>query len=188
MRTPTFLTSIYDIVFASRKMAIVWTIARVYLGYEWLMAGYHKVISNTPWSINFNGVPASWEFNSVWVGDKAGVAITGFVNGALAKTAGEHPDVTMWYAWFLQHAVLPYADTWSYAIAYGEVLVGAGLILGAFTFLAAFFGAVMNMNYLLAGTVSTNPVLLLLAILIMTAHRVAGYFGLDYYILKTGRY
>lgn len=170
MRTPSFLTSIYDMFFGSRKMAIVWTVARVYLGYEWLMAGYHKVV------------------DPVWVGEKAGGAVIGFVNGALAKTVGAHPDVSMWYAWFLKTAVLPYADIWSQAVAYGEVLVGAGLILGAFTFLSAFFGAFMNMNYLLAGTVSTNPVMLLLAILIMTAHRIAGFFGLDYYILKTGRY
>ncbi|KND50218.1 MAG: hypothetical protein AB198_02450 [Parcubacteria bacterium C7867-003] len=169
MRTPAFLTSIYHFIFSSKTMWPVWTVARVYLGYEWIIAGYHKVI------------------NPVWVGDSAGPAITGFVNGALAKTVGEHPDVTTWYAWFLQHVVLPHANAWSHAIAYGEVLVGLGLILGAFTFLAAFFGAFMNMNYLLAGTVSSNPVLLLLAICIMLAHRIAGFFGLDYYILKTGR-
>lgn len=170
MNTPRFLTSIYHFVFSSKTFSPVWTIARVYIGYEWIMAGYEKVI------------------NPVWVGDKAGVAITGFVNGALAKTTGMHPDVSMWYAWFLQHAVLPNAHIWSYAVAYGEVAVGLGLILGAFTFLAAFFGAFMNMNYLLAGTVSTNPVLLVLAIFIMMAYRVAGFIGLDYYILKTGRY
>lgn len=169
MRTPKFLTSIYLFVFSSKLFSPVWIIVRVYLGYEWVIAGYHKVI------------------NPVWVGEKAGPAITGFVNGALAKTVGEHPDVSMWYAWFLKHAVLPHAYTWSHAIAYGEVAVGLGLILGAFTFLSAFFGAFMNINYLLAGTVSTNPVLLVLALLIMMAHRIAGFIGLDYYILKTGR-
>lgn len=169
MRTPAFLTSIYHFFFSSKVMWPVWTVVRVYVGYEWLIAGYHKVI------------------NPIWVGSNAGGAITGFVNGALAKTVGEHPDVTMWYAWFLQHVVLPHANTWSHAIAYGELLVGAGLILGAFTFLAAFFGAFMNVNYLLAGTVSSNPVLLVLAIFIMLAHRIAGFFGLDYYIIKTGR-
>ncbi len=170
MRTPSFLTSIYDTVFSSKKMVPVWTIARVYLGYEWLVAGYGKIT------------------NPVWVGENAGGALTGFVNGALTKTVGDHPDVSMWYAWFLKNVVLPNADSWSHAIAYGEFFVGIGLILGAFTFLAAFFGAFMNMNFLLAGTVSSNPVLLLLAILVMTAHKVAGYIGLDYYILKTGRY
>jgi thiosulfate dehydrogenase [quinone] large subunit len=157
-------------VLQNPKFAWFWLLVRVYVGWQWLEADWGKIHSD------------------LWVGEKAGVAITGFVNGALAKTVGVHPDVSMWYAWFLKHAVLTHASTWSYAIAWGEVAVGLGLILGAFTFLAAFFGAFMNMNYLLAGTVSTNPVMLVLAIFIMMAYRVAGYIGLDYYILKTGRY
>lgn len=170
MNTPRFLTSIYHFAFSNKLFSPVWLVVRLYVGWAWLHAGYEKVI------------------NPVWVGEKAGVAVAGFVNGALTKTAGIHPDVSMWYAWFLKHAVLPYADIWSYAVTYGEIAVGVGLILGAFTFLAAFFGAFMNINYLLAGTVSTNPVLLVLALFIMMAYRVAGFIGLDYYILKTGRY
>jgi thiosulfate dehydrogenase [quinone] large subunit len=45
----------------------------------------------------------------------------------------------------------------------GEVAVGAALILGFLTGIAAFFGGLMNANYLLAGTVSTNPILFILA-------------------------
>lgn len=156
----TFLNPIFN----SPKLSWIWLIVRVYLGWEWLHAGYEKLI------------------NPVWIGEKAGVAITGFANGALAKTTGLHPDVSMWYAWFLQHAVLPYANLWSHAITYGEILVGLGLIFGALTFLAAFFGAFMNLNYLFAGTVSVNPQLLILAILLMLAHRTAGMIGLDYYL------
>jgi thiosulfate dehydrogenase [quinone] large subunit len=156
----TFLNPIFN----SPKLSWVWLIVRVYVGWEWLHAGYEKLI------------------NPVWIGEKAGVAITGFANGALTKTTGLHPDVSMWYAWFLQHAVLPHANIWSHAITYGEILVGLGLIFGALTFLASFFGAFMNLNYLFAGTVSTNPQLLVLAILLMLAHRTAGMIGLDYYL------
>ena len=99
----------------------------------------------------------------VWVGEKAGVAVTGFLNGALAKTDSDHPDVQGGYAWFIQHVALPNAGLFSYLVVYGELLVGAALILGLFTSLAAFFGGVMNASYLLAGTVSTNPVLFILA-------------------------
>ena len=151
-------------IFTSPKFSWVWLIVRVYVGWEWLYAGYEKLI------------------NPVWIGEKAGVAITGFANGALAKTVGVHPDVSSWYAWFLEHAVLPYANIWSHAITYGEILVGLGLIFGALTFIAAFFGAFMNLNYLFAGTVSTNPQLLVLAILLMLAHKTAGFIGLDYYL------
>lgn len=160
------MQSIYNFLFLDKRLSWFWLIVRVYLGWEWLYAGYEKII------------------NPVWVGSTAGGAITGFVNGALAKTGGAHPDVSMWYSWFLQHAVLPNANVWSYAIAYGELFVGIGLILGALTFLAAFFGFFMNINYLLAGTVSTNPVLLILALLVMMAHKIVGLIGLDRFIFK----
>ena len=65
----------------------------------------------------------------------------------------------------------------------GEVLVGVALVIGALTGIAAFFGLFMNLNYLLAGTVSTNPVLFVLAIGIILAWRVAGFYGADAYLL-----
>ena len=37
----------------------------------------------------------------------------------------------------------------------------------------------MNMSFLLAGSASTNPVLFTLAIGLMRAWRVAGYYGVD---------
>lgn len=58
-----------------------------------------------------------------------------------------------------------------------------GLILGALTGIAAFFGVLMNFNYLLAGTVSTNPILGFLGILLVLAWRIAGYWGLDRWLL-----
>jgi len=67
-------------------------------------------------------------------------------------------------------------------VSYGELFVGIGLILGAFTGIAAFFGAFMNMNYLYAGTVSTNPTLLILQIFIMLAGKTAGGIGLDRFL------
>jgi thiosulfate dehydrogenase (quinone) large subunit len=68
-------------------------------------------------------------------------------------------------------------------IAFGETAVGLGLIFGAFTGIAAVAGAFMNLNYMLAGTTSTNPVLLLLGFLLVLAWKTAGYYGLDYFLL-----
>jgi thiosulfate dehydrogenase [quinone] large subunit len=152
-------------LFGSVNWAWLWVVVRVYLGYQWLMAGIGKI-----------GAPA-------WTGSNAGAAISGFVGGALQKTTGDHPDVQGWYAWFLENLVQPNTEFFAYVVAYGEVLVGIGLIVGLFTGLAAFFGSFMNMNYLLSGTVSTNPTLLFLLLFIILAWRTAGWWGLDRWVL-----
>lgn len=41
----------------------------------------------------------------------------------------------------------------------------------------------MNFNFMLAGMASTNPVMFTLAIILMLGRKVAGYYGLDYYLL-----
>jgi len=101
----------------------------------------------------------------------------------LAKTTGLHPDVQGWYASFLENVALPNAETFSYVVAYGEVIVGIALIIGLFTGIAAFFGSFMNLNFLLAGTVSVNPILFVLQLFLILAWRVAGWVGLDRYLL-----
>src|SRR5579884_83423 len=156
---------IAQVLLSDTRMAPVWLVVRVYAGYAWLQAGLEKL-----------GNPA-------WTGGKAGAAISGFAAGALQKVAGDHPDVTGWYAGFLQAVVLPHAAFWSWLITLGETAVGIGLILGLFTGIAAFVGGMMNANYLLAGTVSTNPLLFILATWLVLAWRVAGYIGLDYFVL-----
>ena len=154
-----------QIILQNPKFSWFWLIIRVYVGWQWLSAGWEKIQS-----------PA-------WVGPDAGAALSGFINGAIGKAGGAHPDVQGWYGWFLQHAVLPHVFLWSHVVAYGEVLVGVALILGILTGIAAFFGLFMNLNYLLAGTVSTNPILFVLALGLVLAWRVAGFLGLDYWVL-----
>ena len=153
------------LLFADTRFSAVWLLVRLYVGYQWLQAGFEKVI------------------NPLWVGPKAGVALSGFVMGALGKATGSHPDVQSWYAQFLQGFVVHNAVTFSYVVSFGELLVGVALILGIFTGIAAFFGAFMNMNYLLAGTVSINPILFCFELFLILAWRVAGWLGLDRFIL-----
>ena len=62
-------------------------------------------------------------------------------------------------------------------------MVGLGLLLGAFTGVAALFGAVMNWNFMLAGTASTNPVLGLIGIGVMLAWKTSGWWGVDRFLL-----
>ena len=88
-----------------------------------------------------------------------------------------------WYAGFLEHVVLPNTIAFSYIVTFGEILVGLGLLLGAFTGFAAFFGIVMNMNYLFAGSISINPILCICSLLLILAWRVSGFWGIDRYLL-----
>lgn len=148
-----------------RMSAVLWLLVRLYLGYGWITAGLEKVA------------------NPAWFGSHAGAALAGFIQGALAKTGGAHPDVQMWYASFLQHAVTPNLVAWSNAVAIGETLIGLGLVVGLVTGIAAFFGFFMNLNFMLAGTVSVNPIWMVLAFGLMLSWRIAGYWGLDRWAL-----
>lgn len=154
-------------LFGSTFLAPLWTVLRIYLGWHWLEAGWGKLTN-----------PAG-----VWVGEKAGTAVGGFLSGALQKTTGDHPDVTGWYAWFIQNVALPNKVLFSYLVTYGEILVGIALIIGLFTGVSAFFAGLLNASFLLAGTVSANPWMFIVATWLVLAWRTAGYIGLDYFVL-----
>lgn len=150
-------------LFVSTKSAWIWLVLRLYLGYSWLTAGWGKLSSE------------------VWIGAEKGTAIKGFSQGVIAKA--EAGEVAGWYATFMENIVAPNAGLFSYFIVFGEILVGLGLIVGCLTGIAAFFGALMNFSFLLAGTVSSNPIMFAIAILIIMAWKVAGWYGIDRWLL-----
>lgn len=154
-------------LFHDPRAAWIWLVVRLYVGYEWISAGWEKLTDP----------------NGAWIGANAGSSLNGFAQGALSKATGAHPQVQDWYASFLRDIVIPNHAFFGYIIAFGETLVGLGLIVGALTGVAALFGIVMNANYLLAGTVSTNPILAFLAIFIVLAWRNAGWIGIDRWLL-----
>ena len=167
MRRPIYYEepAISRFLFASPYMVPVWTVLRLWLGWNWLVSGLGKVQS------------------SAWVGADAGTAITGFLGGALSRAGGEAPSVTGWYAWLIEHVFLPNAVVMSYMVSFGELLIGIALILGILTGFSAFMGGFMNASFLLAGTLSSNPVMFIVATWLVLAWRVAGFWGLDYWIL-----
>lgn len=138
------------------KMALVWTVLRIWLGIQWLQAGTGKLI----------------EFDA-----------TGFLQGAIGKATGEHPAVQGWYATFLKEVAVPNVDILNILIPWGEVLVGIGLILGAATIPALLAGAFMNLNFLLAGTVSTNPILYTVTMILLATGTATYYYGVDHFAI-----
>ncbi|WP_078381768.1 DoxX family protein [Sutcliffiella halmapala] len=139
------------------KMAILWTVLRIWLGIQWLQAGLPKIG-------NFDAA--------------------GFLHGAIAKAGGENPAVKGWYAGFLENVALPNVELINILIPWGEVLVGIGLIVGLATVPALIAAAFMNLNFLLAGTLSTNPILYTVAILLLAAGTAAHIYGLDRFAIR----
>jgi thiosulfate dehydrogenase (quinone) large subunit len=144
----------------NKVAAAILTVIRLYLGYEFLMAGFHKLTG-------------------------AGFDTSGFLKGAIANPV-KGPDgsiVYTTYVGFLQHFALPNAHIFNTIVPLGEFLVGLGLILGCLTTAAVFFGLMMNFSYVMAGTVSTNPLDILLGVIILAAGYNAGRIGLDRWVI-----
>lgn len=138
--------------------AALFTALRIFLGYQWLNAGFHKITG--------------------------GFDASGFLKGAVANPVAG-PDGIVYGGWvsFLESFAIPNAELFNVLIPWGEFLVGLGLILGCLTSAAAFFAVVMNFSFLLSGTVSHNPTDIIMGVLIMVAGYNAGRYGLDRYVV-----
>ncbi len=161
IQDPNFIKTLFN----DPRAAWFWLVVRVWLGYKWIDAGLHKVES-----------PA-------WT--ETGDAIKGFWTGVVQIPEGGRPPIAFdWYRNFIQYLLDSEAHTWfGPLVAYGEVIIGVALVLGAFTGIAAFFGGFMNWNFMMAGSASTNPMLFVAALGLVMAWKIAGYIGLDYFLL-----
>ncbi len=152
------------LLFSNTQMAWLWLVGRVWLGWQWIEASEHKI------------------FDPGWVG--GGEALKAFWERALAAPGGKPVIAFDWYRAFIQ--VLYDHEAWSWfapLVAWSELLIGVALILGAFTGLAAFAGSVMNWSFVMAGTASTNMLLFGVAALVILAWKIAGWYGLDRWLL-----
>jgi thiosulfate dehydrogenase [quinone] large subunit len=160
---PPFVTKLFN----SKQWSVLWLIVRLYLGYQWIEAGLEK-LSNPAWTVT-------------------GVALKGFWTAAvkIPEAPARPPIAFAWYRVFLQSMLDSGSYVWfSKVIVAGEILIGIGLVLGLFTALAAFFGGFMNWNFMMAGSASVNPVMLILSIVLVLAWKTAGWIGLDHWVLS----
>ena len=110
----------------------------------------------------------------------------GFHPKRVAEFAAGNP--IGWYKDFLEGTVLPNAAMWATLQGYGEVAVGAGLVLGLFTGLAALVGLFLAVNYGLATQWMTFGqqgfhMLLVTSMIIFLGCRAGRTWGLDGWLL-----
>ena len=154
----------------SRLEPAGWLFIRLALGFEWLRGGWEKI------------------GDAGWTAAPAGRAVEGFLNGAIGKsTAGRYPEVPHWFHNLATDVFLPNAEPLAYLVAFGELLIGLGLIFGGLTRLAALGGVTMNMLFLWSGTSATNPPMLVLGLAIVLLGARAGEYGLDRWLLPALR-
>lgn len=151
-------------LFSTTRFAWLWLVIRLYVGYSWLSSSWGKISGGT------------------WA---SGEQLRGFWTNAVTIPEAGRPAIAFgWYRSFIQFMLDNGWYTWfADLIMWGEVIVGLALIVGALTGIAAFFGAFMNWNFIMAGTASTNALLFALSILLMLAWKVAGWYGLDRWLL-----
>ncbi|MDZ4669671.1 MAG: DoxX family membrane protein [Phototrophicales bacterium] len=162
VQDPKFVTALFTDV----RFSVIWLAARIWLGLQWIESASGK-LSNPAWM-------------------DTGEALKGYWVRAVAIPETGRPPISFdWYRDFLNGMIESNAHTWfSKLVVFGELFIGIALIIGAFVGIAAFFGAVMNFNFMLAGSASTNPVLFLIALLLIFAWKTAGFIGLDYFLLN----
>ncbi|HEX3303474.1 MAG TPA: hypothetical protein VHR64_11375 [Thermomicrobiales bacterium] len=157
----------WKLAMGSTYYALLWLPLRFFVGREWAAAGEHKMRDDA------------------WM--KGGSALKGYWERATTVPEGRPTSPSGTYAWFedfLKYMLDHEWYTWfAKVIAVGEFLVGIGLIVGALVGIAAFFGTLMNFNFQLAGSASTNPVLFGLGVFLVLGWKVAGWIGLDRYLL-----
>lgn len=156
---------IWDLLLGNTYLALLWLPLRFFVGRQWFSSGWNK------------------SQNDAWM--DTGFALRGYWERVVqVPEQGSAPIYYDWYRDFIQYMLDNEWYTWfAKVVVYGEILVGLGLIVGGLVGIAAFFGTLMNFSFMLAGTASSNPVLFGLGVLIVLGWKVAGYWGLDRYLL-----
>ena len=159
---PQWVTALFN----NADLAWLWLMVRVWLGVNWVQAGWHKTQE------------------AAWVA--GGMAVKGYWERVIViPEQGRPPIAYDWYRQFLEFLLnAELHGLFGFVVAWGELLVGLALIAGVLTGFAAFFGALMNWSFMLAGTASTNPVLGLVSLALIVAWKTAGWWGVDRFLLR----
>lgn len=162
-----------DRLYRSKAAGMIWLVARLWLGYEWVNAGYQKLWGSEK-AVFWNG---------------GGVGVKGFAAAGIAGSAtGKSGASYGWWAAFLHNFAIPNASWIAKVVTLSELAVGVLLLLGLFTGAAALAGLGFNIIYMFSGSAGVNPAYAIVSLFLIMAWRDAGYFGLDRYALPMVRH
>jgi thiosulfate dehydrogenase [quinone] large subunit len=151
VRTPRLL----DQVTKSKALAVLWTVARIWLGVEWIQAGWAKL----------------WGAENPSFLHHGGAGVAGFAShGAASYT---------WWHHFLTGFVVPNAGWIGITISVLEFTIGIALVIGFITPGFALAGLVLNLTYMLSGTSGVNPAYAAASVLLILTWRTSGWIGVD---------
>src|SRR4029079_6969291 len=123
-------------LFGNSRAGLFWLPLPLFVGVAWVGAGWHTFTAPA-WTRGASALRAYWE------------------RAAAIPEQGRPPITYEWYRDFINTLLAGHHETWfARVVTLGELAIGIGLILGILTGVAAFFGAFMNMSFLLAGSAS----------------------------------
>jgi thiosulfate dehydrogenase [quinone] large subunit len=139
----------------SKYAAVAWLAVRVWVGIMWMQAGIAKVWgAENPAFLHNNG---------------AGVA--GF--------AGHGTPAYSWWGTVMHSFVVPNASWIAVIVAFGELAIGLGLVVGFLTRTAAIASLLLLFTYIMSGTASVCAFYALCAIIVLATWRTSTWIGVD---------
>lgn len=153
-------------IFNDPRTAPVWAVIRILVGLQWLSIAIPKL--NNPGWMEGGEIVRFW-----WTQQTA------------IPESGPPPIIYGWYRDFLSGMLNAGAYEWmAPLIVYAEILFGVLFITGAFVGFTGLAAAFLHWNYLLAGSAGNNGLMFPATILLIVAWKVAGYYGLDYFLMR----
>lgn len=145
------------------RLAPLWLVARVYVGWVWLSVGW-GMLQSSAWMRDGSALRLAWQHETGGEGWKArDASLNAEIAGLLVDSGG-----VQWIARI---------------VAVSMTLVGIALILGVLAGLVAFLGVILSANVLIAGSVAIDPLVLGLAVALVLTWKTAGWIGLDRWLL-----
>jgi thiosulfate dehydrogenase [quinone] large subunit len=126
---------------------------RLFIGLGWLRACAEKVAD------------PGWQDGST---------LTAFLHERVATDTVAFPP----YTWLIENVFLPHAAALALVVLLGQLLAGAGILLGALTNAALLGGLFMNLNFLLAGEPNPSAFYIVIQAVLLLVN-VGAVLGLD---------